>query len=153
MRVLLQGAAVRVRVCGSGHAGAAAEQASSAAAAAHQHTSSYAYMPLGVLLQGAAAKVAWSWHFGAVEGCSCRVVLQGAVRVVCTLGAGMLAAKVLLQGCLITKVFLHLSNLATATSTGYCCQNAVRAHETWVLVSLQGVAAGCLWQCGHWALM
>jgi len=26
-------------------------------------------------------------------------------------------------------------------------------YKAWVLASLQGVAARCLWQCGRWALM
>ena len=68
----------------------------------------------------------WSWHVGAAAGrfLPWRVPLQ---RAVCFLGT-----SVLLQG------------------------PAVRvrcAHEAWVLVSLQGVAARCLWQSGRWALM
>jgi hypothetical protein len=44
--------------------------------------------------------------------------------------------------------FLGTSVVLQGTAVRVRC-----AHEAWVLVALQGVAARCLWQSGRWALM
>ena len=74
----------------------------------------------------------WSWRAGAAAGCRCEVLLGGAaVGVVCAVElACRCRCGVPLQG----------------VAGGCPCRMLL-------LVSLQGVAARCLWRCGRWALM
>ena len=67
----------------------------------------------------------WSWLAGAAAGCGCRVRVQSST----------------VKG-LHLRFFFILFLLECSVH-----------YEVWVLVWLQGVAAGCLWQCGRWALM
>ena len=115
-----------------------------------------------VLLQGAAG-----WLAGASAGCCCRVLLlllewrrpaagcrcSGAVRVGCALWSwhvGAAAGRFLPWRVPLQRAvcFLGTSVLLQGPAVRVRC-----AHEAWVLVSLQGVAARCLWQSGRWALM
>ena len=66
----------------------------------------------------------WSWFAGAAAGCRCRVLLS--------------------KGC------LHLRKWGAATR--YCCQSAACVMKLGCWHRCK-VAARCLWQCGHWALM
>ena len=66
----------------------------------------------------------WSWFAGAAAGCRCRVLLS--------------------KGC------LHLRKWGAATR--YCCQSAACVMKLGCRHRCK-VAARCLWQCGHWALM
>ena len=98
-----------------------------------------------------------SWPAGA-----CRMPLW-----CCRCGCALKLLLVPLQG---VRFGAGLLVLLQGVGAGYYCQRAVCIFATWVLlqgmlsecsvryeawaqVSLQGVAAGCLWQCGHWALM
>ena len=78
----------------------------------------------------------------------CRVLLEGAAfrvaRVLWSWPAGAAARCVAGYGCriLLSKGCLH-RNLGEC---GVC-------DEAWVLVSRQGLAARCQWQCGRWALI
>jgi hypothetical protein len=78
-------------------------------------------------------------------GCRCRVLPQGAVRVMCALWswpAGAAAAAG--SGVGVWRALWSLD--AGAVPGCSCC-------GTWALVPLQGVAARSPWQCRGWSLM
>ena len=98
---------------------------------------------------------------GAAAGCCCRVLLQGAVRVGVRASellqgvAGRYRCRVLLQGAAPGTACWCRCKVVRRFGAGcrvLLSECGVR-YEAWVLVSLQGVAARCLWQCGRWALM
>jgi hypothetical protein len=84
---------------------------------------------------------------GVAAGCRCRMPLQGyAVRVLRELW-GWLAGAAAGRGCRVL-----LSKGLSASQELGCCYK-VRALGTGLLLSLQGAAVRCLWQCGRWALL
>ena len=148
-KVVLEGAAVRA-VCAlwSGHAGAAGGCCCSSGV----RFGVGMLVPVQVAAASCCALAALA--AGAAPGCRCRVPLQAAAAGCCfrvlllelrARPAG--AAGRCLAGCgcriLLSKGCLHLRNLG---ERGVC-------YEAWVLVSRQGLAARCQWQCWRWALM
>ena len=107
-----------------------------------------------LVLEGSAAGCASA-------GCWCRVLLQGAVRVGVRASellqgvAGRYRCRVLLQGAAPGTACWCRCKVVRRFGAGcrvLLSECGVR-YEAWVLVSLQGVAARCLWQCGRWARM
>ena len=106
-----------------------------------------------VRLQGVAVGVVCAlWTAGAaVAGCRCFVPLQNASSQCCCQSElacwCRCSCKVRVQG--------TVKGLSASLELG-CCYRVLLSecsarYEAWVLVSLQGVAARCLWQCGCWA--
>ena len=103
-----------------------------------------------VRLQGVVVCALWTAG-AAVAGCRCFVPLQNASSQCCCQSElacwCRCSCKVRVQG--------TVKGLSASLELG-CCYRVLLSecsvrYEAWVLVSLQGVAARCLWQCGCWA--